>query len=54
MGECTAVDDGRGTNGISVIAGACIDIFGAAFGDSNAGGADPGAVPDCAVEEHQG
>ena len=46
VGECTSVDDGGGTNGISVTDGACIDIFD--------GGADPGSVPDCVVEEQQG
>ena len=54
VGECTAVNDGGGTNGISVTDGACINIFDGVFGDSNAGGADPGTVPDCVVEEQQG
>lgn len=51
MGECTAVDDRGDTDGISAADGACVDIFDGAFADSNAGGADPGTVPGCAVEE---
>lgn len=50
VGECTTVDDGGDTAGISATDGACVDTI---VGDSNAGGADPSTVPRCVVGKHR-